>query len=323
VATATGARAADVTLVAKETPKTPAIIYVKGRFEQLDEYKKFNAVVMPISKAIVFLRSPGGLMAVGVGIGMSIRDKGFTTAVADKERCTSACAIAWMGGTPRMMGSLAHIGFHAPFDRNTLAETPSATNAIRGYLYKLGLSEAAAHYLTQPLGPKSAAWLTFANAKKLSIDVMPLPHGADAHRYSLDPSKIPISRVPAPPAPNELDGIGGRARIAQPTGMPRDLATAAPTQPDAKPASEPDFGAVDIRLRPAVPAPGVLVEDLHRPHVEPQAPPQDPRQTFRVCTEAEMLAKWARDVAPQPEHLPINSDARWAHGRGNCDSCCS
>jgi hypothetical protein len=96
VAMVTAAHAADVTLVAKETPTTPAIIYVKGQFDKSDDYERFVAVAGSISKAVIFFHSPGGMMRTGIGIGLAIRNRQFATAVWDKERCASACAIAWI-----------------------------------------------------------------------------------------------------------------------------------------------------------------------------------------------------------------------------------
>jgi hypothetical protein len=125
------------------------------------------------------------------------------------------------------------------------------------------LTEAAISHLIQPFGPKAAIWLTFADAKKFGIDVMPLPHGADAHWYSAHWYGLyPAKKAPAI-APNELDGVGGRARIGEAT----------------------------------VPAPGVFVEDAHRAH-GPQFEPCG-NLSYPACTKDEMLPIGVRDVAPQ------------------------
>ena len=115
-------------------------IVVAGELNQGDE-KKFNLIAQRYTKGAVLFVSPGGDLIAGIEIGRIIRLRNFATGVAPKTRCTSACALAWLGGTQRFLSSTSLIGFHAASvvvkDR---ARESGLGNAIVGaYLTTLGL----------------------------------------------------------------------------------------------------------------------------------------------------------------------------------------
>jgi HNH endonuclease len=91
-----------------------------------------------------------------------------------RERCASACALAWLGGSPRFMGRAAHIGFHAAYiEREGQASESGVGNALVGsYLTQIGLSEAAVVYITQA-APTEITLLTLRDAEKIGIKVLP------------------------------------------------------------------------------------------------------------------------------------------------------
>ena len=66
------------------------------------ETTHWTADLMARASGIVF-NSDGGNLLAGIEIGKTIRLKSFATAVLDGLRCASACAFAWLGGSPRFM----------------------------------------------------------------------------------------------------------------------------------------------------------------------------------------------------------------------------
>jgi TPR repeat protein len=161
-------------IVAMPVGNDPEIgaIAVEGEFI-LSDVEKFRKAIFPFSKAFVALKSDGGSVVAGIQIGELIRFKNYSTIVADGTRCASACALAWLGGTKRLMGVGAQIGFHAAFVvRSGQANESGAANALVGaYLNKLGLPDRAVIYITQA-PPESMTWLNLAEAQRKGIDVV-------------------------------------------------------------------------------------------------------------------------------------------------------
>jgi len=150
-----------------------AIVSVVGQLMPNDEIA-FRSRVGSLTKAIVAFSSSGGNLLAGIAIGKIIRMKAFATAVVDGQQCASACALAWLGGSPRLMGKGAYIGFHAAYvDRAGRAMETGVGNALVGsYLTQIGLSENAVVYITQA-SPTDMTWLTLQDAKRIGIEVVP------------------------------------------------------------------------------------------------------------------------------------------------------
>jgi hypothetical protein len=79
-----------------------------------EDYDAFRAQLNFTPAAVVFLESTGGSTNTALGIGRIIRRNGFETVVLDNSKCASACALIWIAGSPRRMGTNAKIGFHQP-----------------------------------------------------------------------------------------------------------------------------------------------------------------------------------------------------------------
>jgi hypothetical protein len=108
--------------------------------------------------AIVFLDSPGGNIQAATWIGWRIRERGFKTAVADGARCLSACAMIWMGGEERYLGTKAHLGFHSAQNRITKEVSQFGNEVMAGYLQKMGVNDVeAARLISAP--PTSMTWV--------------------------------------------------------------------------------------------------------------------------------------------------------------------
>ena len=83
-----------------------------------------------------------GLLQPALEIGKIIRIKGFATAVQDTI-CSSACALVWLAGEPRMMSNRTAIGFHVPYTTDSKGKPVSdATHGamVGSYLTGLGFS---------------------------------------------------------------------------------------------------------------------------------------------------------------------------------------
>ncbi len=155
--------------------KEITLITVEGEFDAGDD-KAFANKAIGVRDGIVLFNSPGGDVAVGIEIGKAIRIKGLATAVPEGFACASACALAWLGGRVKFMGTGRSVGFHAAWNADDPNMRPDAVgNAIVGaYLNSLGLPTAAVAYVVGA-PPTDIAWLTFADAERIGIDVRVFP----------------------------------------------------------------------------------------------------------------------------------------------------
>lgn len=176
------------------------VITIMGTLDAPDG-QKFADAVASIRKAVVLFASNGGSVVAGLRIGKIIRLRNFVTAVPDGVRCASACALAWLGGTTRFMGTDAQIGFHAAYTvQNGAPQESGVANALVGsYLSGIGLPDEAVIYVTAP-HPDEIQWLTLSDARRIGIDVALLPPMVQ------QPSQLPTApsllQPPAqPPAP--------------------------------------------------------------------------------------------------------------------------
>ena len=168
LAFAGSARAATIAVSPMQTADT-MLVTVTGPLI-LSDGEQFRHTVAGLSKAIVAFRSDGGSVAAGIDIGRQIRLRDFTTLVPDDARCASACALAWLGGTKRLMGSNTRIGFHAAYNPRSGEETGVGNALVGAYLSQLGLPDKAVIYVTQA-PPKSMTWLTMSEAREVGIVV--------------------------------------------------------------------------------------------------------------------------------------------------------
>lgn len=151
-----------------------SFIIVAGDLEYGDELR-FADLAIRLPEAAVLFSSPGGNLQAGIEIGRAIRLKGFATMAGEAYSCASACALAWLAGTPRYMSEDRAVGFHAA----TLADDPvraadSVGNALVGaYLNQLGMTPRAIAYMTEAQ-PDGMQWLTFADAEAVGIEVVAL-----------------------------------------------------------------------------------------------------------------------------------------------------
>jgi hypothetical protein len=192
-----GAASIDVTPL-KDSPNE-ALIVINGELHSAD-VENFRTKVAPFSKGVVVLSSPGGSALAGVEIGRLIRLRGFKTWVLSGFRCESACAIAWLGGSPRFMGRDALVGFHAAYklEDGRPQETGAGNALVGGYLSQLGLSDRAIVYVTST-APTSMTYLTAEDARRADIEVGLLDPDDKEQRKAATPAPpATASRSPVP-----------------------------------------------------------------------------------------------------------------------------
>src|SRR5215510_15655613 len=163
----TPAVAATVT-VRPETPDRPIVVVVEGPLAAFDE-DQFAAKTAPLSSAFVAFSSDGGSLVAGLRIGEAIRRKRFSTIVPDGRRCASACALAWLGGVERFIGTSGKISFHAAYDAAS-DESGVGTAVVDAYLSKIGLPYEAVIYITQAAS-NEMTWLNMSDAAQRGIRV--------------------------------------------------------------------------------------------------------------------------------------------------------
>jgi hypothetical protein len=131
-----------------------------------NDFETFKIKAGPLTKADVWLSSPGGDLQAAIKIGEFIRLRGWSTFVT--AGCSSACALIWLGGITRYMTDTARIGFHAA---SVNGQEKGAGNAVIGaYMNRLGLSYDAVLFATTA-SPSDITYLTPDYAKRIGIEV--------------------------------------------------------------------------------------------------------------------------------------------------------
>jgi hypothetical protein len=159
---------AAVITVREQTPDRPTVVLVEGSLAAFDE-DQFAAKAASLSSAFVAFSSDGGSLVAGLRIGEAIRRKGFSTIVPDGQRCASACALAWLGGAERFIGTSGKISFHAAYEP-AADESGVGTDVVEAYLSKIGLPYDAVIYITQTAS-NEMTWLNMSDAAQRGIRV--------------------------------------------------------------------------------------------------------------------------------------------------------
>jgi hypothetical protein len=180
-----------------------AIVVVTGRLEVVDG-DRFVSAVSRYENATIVLNSDGGNLVAGLEMGNVIRARRYTTLVPDGVHCASACAFAWLGGTRRLMGTEARIGFHAAYrmEDGQPAESGVGNALVGAYLARIGLPDRAVVYITQA-APTDMTWLTMDEARAEGIDVE-LRLSPSAHAHVAPPTALPSVTVSRPRAADAI-----------------------------------------------------------------------------------------------------------------------
>ena len=117
------------------------------------ENKKYNAdhpkCIIRTPRVEIYLSSHGGSLKYGIEIGRIFRKFKIDTFISDGQRCSSACAIAFLGGVKRTIFGNGSILFHAPYLRS--AEKTDCRDR--------GQVEILSEYYREMLGSKNGGYL--------------------------------------------------------------------------------------------------------------------------------------------------------------------
>jgi hypothetical protein len=203
------------------------LIWISGALEPGDGLK-FRELTAEVSRATVFLVSPGGSVRAAKEIGTRVRLRRFDTVVPSDALCASACGLVWLAGVKRFVAPSAQIGFHAAYrsDDEQKRESGAGNAVVGAYLNELGLPEKAIIFITeQP--PNAMNWLN--DIRKHEIDFERYDYIFDLAWASLNAgSQMAVPIVPRPPQ-NEPDGTGSIPRA------PHQLRPTAPRVPQSLP----------------------------------------------------------------------------------------
>lgn len=201
VGLASPSHAADISAM-PGTNGGPAIILVRGDLALGDD-KAFANVALAHSSAIVALNSNGGLLLPGLEIGKAIRLKGFTTVVPEGFQCASACALAWLAGTPRFLSPNGRVGFHAAYLESDGRRMPTSTgNALVGaYLNQLNLPTSAVIFVTSA-PPEDMRWLSLDDAQRNGIEARKFDPGSSGKAPETASTRPPTTPPPSSPTPS-------------------------------------------------------------------------------------------------------------------------
>jgi len=177
------------------------IIHIEGKIEPND-WKIFKGIAYQANTpTVVQLNSGGGSLEGGLIIGVGVQTLGFSTYVPADAGCASVCAAIWLAGKARYAATTAGIGFHQPYatdGRGRIYRSEGATNIMKAYYAKIGISKPAADFFLAA-DPKDVYWLNSDLAKGFDIEytsISPKPVAA--------PSTKPVAASDTKPA-------GGRA----------------------------------------------------------------------------------------------------------------
>lgn len=192
--------AADISAI-PGTNGAPAIILVRGDLATGDD-KAFANVALAHTSAVVLLNSNGGLLLPGLEIGKAIRLKGFTTVVPEGFQCASACALAWLAGTPRFLSPNGRVGFHAAYLESEGKRMPTSTgNALVGaYLNQLNLPTSAVIFVTSA-PPEDMRWLNLDDAQSNGIEARKFDPGSSGKAPETASTRAPTAPAPSSPTP--------------------------------------------------------------------------------------------------------------------------
>jgi hypothetical protein len=185
------ATAAEIAVI--RTGSGVPLVVVSGELQAGDAHR-FRSLTSELSTAAVILEGPGGALREGLMIGRNISSLGFATGVAPNTVCASACALAWVAGSPRYMAPTSLIGFHAAWEDNGGQAVPSGVgNALVGaYLAEMGVEEKGIIFATSA-GPDGVLWLDIFSAKNVGIEVRVLGVTDSAeHEPAEDVASFPL-----------------------------------------------------------------------------------------------------------------------------------
>jgi hypothetical protein len=130
-------------------------------------HRQFQAALWRGEPKLVVLDGPGGVLGEAILIAEEVRRRGLTTLVTANRSCASACAIVFLSGRTKYLGSGAAIGLHSASYADGRAD-PEATQLMAAYLGQLGVPQATLRRMART-APSDIRWLTTAEQRAIGI----------------------------------------------------------------------------------------------------------------------------------------------------------
>lgn len=172
-------------------------IVIEGEFEPglADRFERFMEVEEPESLSVA-LNSPGGNLIEGIKLGLLFRKYGLWTSIAkqlpyngyfaefdDSAICTSACAVAFLGGKLRFLGNDLQLGLHQFYTSKTTGNfikeiederivsgnSQMMSALLVSYLSELGDVDLRLMLLAASTPPEAMYWVSRKEAVELKI----------------------------------------------------------------------------------------------------------------------------------------------------------
>ncbi len=167
--------AGGVTIERLPMEDAPPALLVKGEFSFTDDPMELVREVGATGARAVFFDSEGGNIAAAMAYGRTIRSLGLWTLQLRKDKCVSACALAFVGGISRH-AEPGSIGVHqssfssdSHFDGDTAVIAIQAMTAnIMAYLVEMGIDPRLLQ-LSLSVPPNDMRYLTAAEMEQYKI----------------------------------------------------------------------------------------------------------------------------------------------------------
>jgi hypothetical protein len=130
-------------------------------------YRQFRAALYNGNPDLVVLNGPGGILEEAFLIAEEVRRRGLDTLVAPNGACASACAVVYLAGRNKYLGSGGAIGLHSASSADGRADA-EATAIMAEYLSRLGVPQSTLRRMAQT-APSDIRWLTRSELRAVGI----------------------------------------------------------------------------------------------------------------------------------------------------------
>ncbi len=151
----------------RAAPARERVVLVMSGMIGRGAYREFRRAIARSKPEAVVLDGPGGILGEALLIAEEVRRRGLATVVAPGRRCASACAIVFLAGRTKHMGSGAEVGLHSASFEDGRAD-PEATGMMAGYLSHLGVPASTLRRMAST-APSDIRWLTRSEQRALRI----------------------------------------------------------------------------------------------------------------------------------------------------------
>jgi hypothetical protein len=130
-------------------------------------HQQFRMALARGTPELVVLDGPGGVLGEALLIAEEVRRRRLNTLVAANRSCASACAVVFLSGRTKYLGSGAAVGLHSASYADGRAD-PEATELMAAYLRQVGVPANTLRRMAQT-APNSIRWLTAAEQRAVGI----------------------------------------------------------------------------------------------------------------------------------------------------------